>query len=40
LQNGQLEVVDRATKQSQEIAVDQVVAIIRQWINSAVARQV
>jgi prolyl-tRNA synthetase len=40
LQNGQLEVVDRATKQSQEIAVDQVVSIIRQWINIAVARQV
>jgi prolyl-tRNA synthetase len=39
LQNGQLEVVDRATKQSQEIAVDEIVANIRQWINSAVARQ-
>ncbi len=35
LQNGQLEVVDRSTKQSQEIAVDQVVAVIRQWIDQA-----
>ncbi len=39
LQNGQLEVVDRATKQSQEIAVDQIVSVVRQWISNAVARQ-
>jgi prolyl-tRNA synthetase len=37
LQNGQLEVVDRATKQSQEIAVDQIVSVIQKWINHAVA---
>jgi prolyl-tRNA synthetase len=39
LQNGQLEVVDRATKQSQEIAVDQIVSVVRQWISHAVVRQ-
>jgi prolyl-tRNA synthetase len=35
LQKGQLEVVDRSTKQSQEIAVDEVVSVIRQWIDQA-----
>ncbi len=35
LQNGQLEVVDRFTKQSQEIAVDEVVSVVRQWIDQA-----
>jgi prolyl-tRNA synthetase len=36
LQNGQVEVVDRATKQSQEIALDLVVSTIQSWINSAI----
>jgi prolyl-tRNA synthetase len=35
LQKGELEVVDRLTKQSQEIAVDEVVSVIRQWIDQA-----
>jgi prolyl-tRNA synthetase len=35
LQKSQVEVVDRSTKQSQEIAVDEVVSVIRQWIDQA-----
>ncbi|MBW4613912.1 MAG: proline--tRNA ligase [Desmonostoc vinosum HA7617-LM4] len=36
--NGKVEVVERATRKSQEIAIDQVVITIKQWITAAVAR--
>ncbi len=38
LQQGKVEVVTRATKASQEIQLDQVVATIRQWIDAELAQ--
>jgi prolyl-tRNA synthetase len=35
LKDGKLEVVDRATKKSQDIPLDQVVSTIKQWIDAA-----
>jgi prolyl-tRNA synthetase len=37
LQQGKVEVVQRATKESQEIALDQVVPTLKQWIQEAIA---
>ncbi|WP_205370037.1 proline--tRNA ligase [Thermoleptolyngbya sp. PKUAC-SCTB121] len=37
LQQGKVEVVQRATKQSQEIALDQIVSTLKQWIQEAIA---
>lgn len=37
LQQGKVEVVKRATKESQEIALDQVVPTLKQWIQEAIA---
>ncbi|MBD2450852.1 proline--tRNA ligase [Nostoc sp. FACHB-152] len=34
--NGKVEVVERATRQSQEIAIDEVVTTLKQWITAAV----
>ncbi len=35
LKDGKLEVVDRATKKSQDIPIDEVVSTIKQWIDAA-----
>jgi prolyl-tRNA synthetase len=35
LKDGQVEVVQRATKQSQEISLDEVVATLKQWVEAA-----
>lgn len=37
LQQGKVEVVKRATKESQEIALDQVVPTLKQWVQAAIA---
>lgn len=37
LKEGKVEVVERATKKSQEIAIDEVASTIKQWINAAVS---
>jgi prolyl-tRNA synthetase len=37
LKNGKLEVVQRATHESQEIAIDDVVATIKQWVDTALS---
>ncbi|MFQ3619038.1 MAG: proline--tRNA ligase [Cyanobacteriota bacterium] len=37
LQQGKVEVVKRATKESQEIALDQVVPTLQQWVQEAIA---
>jgi prolyl-tRNA synthetase len=37
LQQGKVEVVKRATKESQEIALDQVVPTLKQWVQEAIA---
>ncbi|MBE9003544.1 proline--tRNA ligase [Fortiea sp. LEGE XX443] len=34
--NGKVEVVERATRQSQEIAIDEVITTLKQWITSAI----
>jgi prolyl-tRNA synthetase len=34
--NGKVEVVERATRKSQEIAIDEVVSILKQWITTAI----
>jgi prolyl-tRNA synthetase len=34
--NGKVEVVERATRQSQEIAIDEVVTTLKQWITAAI----
>ncbi|MBE9210565.1 proline--tRNA ligase [Nostoc sp. LEGE 06077] len=34
--NGKVEVVERATRQSQEIAIDQVVTTLKQWVTAAI----
>jgi prolyl-tRNA synthetase len=36
LKDGKVEVVERATKKSQEIPLDEVVPILKQWIEEAV----
>ena len=38
LQQGKVEVVKRATKASQEIALDQLVATIKQWVDEELAK--
>lgn len=38
LQAGQVEVVERATRKSQEIAIDEVASTLKQWVDAAVAR--